>query len=39
VHLVPTDVPPGMRRSMQRITLAGVNSVGPDGSSSYPLES
>lgn len=35
VHLVPTDVPPGMRRSMQRVTLQGANSVGPDGAESY----
>jgi len=39
VHLVPTDVPDGMRRSMQRITLQGVNSVGPDGAESYALDS
>ncbi|MGC0423243.1 TauD/TfdA dioxygenase family protein [Embleya sp. AB8] len=38
VHLVPTDVPPGMRRSMQRVTLRGAKSVGPDGAESYPLE-
>lgn len=31
-HLVPTDVPAGMHRSMQRITLAGELTVGPDGS-------
>ena len=36
-HLVPTDVPPGMRRSMQRITLAGDMPQGPDGARSYPL--
>ncbi|MCU1486350.1 MAG: Taurine dioxygenase [Actinomycetia bacterium] len=36
-HLVPTDVPPGMHRSMQRITLAGDVPVGPDGESSYSL--
>jgi taurine dioxygenase len=36
-HLVPTDVPPGARRSMQRITLAGDTPIGPDGSSSYAL--
>jgi alpha-ketoglutarate-dependent taurine dioxygenase len=36
-HLVPTDVPPGERRSMQRITLAGDLPVGPDGASSYSL--
>jgi alpha-ketoglutarate-dependent taurine dioxygenase len=37
-HLVPTDVPLGFHRSMQRITLAGDIPVGPDGSTSYPLE-
>ncbi len=36
-HLVPTDVPPGERRSMQRITLAGDLPVGPDGAASYSL--
>jgi alkyl sulfatase len=36
-HLVPTDVPPGARRSMQRITLAGDVPVGPDGSTSFAL--
>ena len=36
-HLVPTDIPPGMHRSMQRITLAGDLPVGPDGSTSYAL--
>jgi taurine dioxygenase len=36
-HLVPTDVPAGARRSMQRITLAGDTPVGPDGFVSYPL--
>ena len=36
-HLVPTDIPPGMHRSMQRITLAGDVPVGPDGKSSYAL--
>jgi alpha-ketoglutarate-dependent sulfate ester dioxygenase len=36
-HLVPTDVPAGERRSMQRITLAGDLPVGPDGSTSYSL--
>jgi taurine dioxygenase len=36
-HLVPTDVPPGMHRSMQRITLAGDVPVGPDGEASYSL--
>lgn len=37
-HLVPTDVPPGMHRSMQRITLAGDLPVGTDGATSYALE-
>ncbi len=36
-HLVPTDVPPGERRSMQRITVAGDTPVGPDGFASYAL--
>lgn len=36
-HLVPTDVPPGMHRSMQRITLAGDLPRGVDGSESYAL--
>jgi alkyl sulfatase len=36
-HLAPTDVPPGMPRSMQRITIAGDLPVGPDGSTSYAL--
>jgi taurine dioxygenase len=36
-HLVPTDIPPGMHRSMQRITLAGDVPVGPDGEASYAL--
>ena len=36
-HLVPTDVPRGMHRSMQRITVAGDTPVGPDGSTSYAL--
>lgn len=36
-HLVPTDVPKGMHRSMQRITIAGPTPVGPDGSTSYML--
>lgn len=30
-HLVPTDVPAGMHRSMERITLVGDVPVGPDG--------
>ena len=34
-HLVPTDVPVGHHRSMQRITIAGDVPVGPDGSKSY----
>jgi alpha-ketoglutarate-dependent sulfate ester dioxygenase len=37
-HLVPTDIPAGMHRSMQRITLAGDTPVGADGTTSYPLE-
>ena len=36
-HLVPTDIPPGMHRSMQRITLAGDVPVGHDGAASYAL--
>jgi taurine dioxygenase len=36
-HLVPTDIPPGMHRSMQRITLAGDLPVGPDGEVSRSL--
>jgi taurine dioxygenase len=36
-HMVPTDVPHGMHRSVQRITLAGDVPVGPDGSRSYAL--
>jgi len=36
-HLVPTDIPPGMHRSMQRITIAGDVPVGPDGATSYAL--
>ena len=36
-HIVPTDVPAGMRRSMQRITIAGDVPVGADGSQSYQL--
>ena len=36
-HLVPTDIPPGMHRSMQRITIAGDLPVGPDGEHSYAL--
>ncbi|MCU0275234.1 MAG: TauD/TfdA family dioxygenase [Acidimicrobiales bacterium] len=37
-HLVPTDVPAGMHRSMQRITLAGDLPVGVDGEPSRALE-
>ena len=37
-HLVPTDIPPGAHRSMQRITLAGDIPVGPDGSRSFTLD-
>jgi len=36
-HLVPTDVPPGMHRSMQRITITGDVPKGPDGKESYAL--
>jgi taurine dioxygenase len=36
-HFAPTDVPHGVPRSMQRITLAGDVPVGPDGSTSYAL--
>ena len=36
-HIAPTDIPPGMPRSMQRITIAGDLPVGPDGSTSYSL--
>ncbi len=36
-HLVPTDVPRGMHRSMQRITLAGEPTVGVDGATSYAV--
>jgi alpha-ketoglutarate-dependent taurine dioxygenase len=36
-HLVPTDIPPGEHRSMQRITVAGDLPVGPDGQRSYAL--
>jgi taurine dioxygenase len=36
-HLVPTDVPKGQRRSMQRITLAGDVPIGPDGFESRAL--
>ena len=37
-HLVPTDVPAGMHRSMQRITLEGDLPVGVDGEPSRALE-
>jgi len=37
-HLVPMDIPPGMHRSVERITLAGDIPVGPDGSRSHALE-
>jgi taurine dioxygenase len=36
-HLVPDDIPPGMPRSMQRITLAGDVPLGPNGFRSYSL--
>ena len=36
-HIVPTDIPPEMHRSMQRITLAGDLPVGPDGMASHAL--
>lgn len=38
-HLVPIDIPAGMHRSMQRITLAGDVTVGVDGTSGYAVES
>lgn len=37
-HLVPTDTPAGMVRSMQRITLAGDVPVGVDGEKSYAID-
>jgi len=37
-HLVPTDVPAGFHRRMERITLAGAPVVGVDGSTSQSLE-
>ncbi len=37
-RIVPTDLPPGARRAVQRITLAGDLPVGTDGESSYPLQ-
>jgi alpha-ketoglutarate-dependent taurine dioxygenase len=36
-HLVPGDVPEGMHRRMERITLAGDLPVGPDGFTSRAL--
>lgn len=36
-HIVPTDIPQGQHRSMQRITIAGDIPVGPDGRASQPL--
>jgi alpha-ketoglutarate-dependent taurine dioxygenase len=36
-HVVPTDVPPGAHRAMQRITIAGDLPAGPDGSLSSSL--
>lgn len=36
-HLVPVDIPEGMQRTMQRITLAGDTPVGVDGTPSYSL--
>jgi alkyl sulfatase len=36
-HRVPTDVPLGAHRSMQRITVAGDLPIGPDGATSYAL--
>jgi len=38
MHLVPTDVPRGMHRSMERITLAGHVTVGVDGSTGHSLD-
>jgi alpha-ketoglutarate-dependent sulfate ester dioxygenase len=35
-HLVPTDIPPGMHRSMQRIALAGDPPSAPTASSPIP---
>jgi taurine dioxygenase len=37
-HIVPTDVPSDMQRSVHRITLAGDAPVGPDGEPSHALE-
>lgn len=36
-HIVPTDIPPGARRCVQRITIAGDLPIGPDGERSYAL--
>ena len=36
-HVVPTDIPPGVRRAVQRITLAGDLPVGPNGERSHAL--
>jgi taurine dioxygenase len=36
-HLIPTDVPPGVHRSMERITIAGDVPVGVDDATSYAL--
>jgi taurine dioxygenase len=38
-HLVPDDVPDGMRRLMHRITLAGDVPLGPDGFRSHAVSS
>ena len=37
-HVVPTDIPPGAHRSVQRITLAGDLPIGPDGERSHALQ-
>jgi alpha-ketoglutarate-dependent taurine dioxygenase len=37
-HIVPTDIPAGAHRAVQRITLAGDLPVGPDGERSYALK-
>ena len=37
-HMAPADVPEGFQRSMERITLAGKNTVGVDGFVSRALE-
>lgn len=36
-HLVPTDIPDGFQRTMQRITIAGNTPVGIDGTPSCSL--